>query len=300
MKALLTGASGFLGKAIHRYLIDTGYIVHTLARNGATVNFDLSTGIPKLKEIDLVVHCAGKAHFIPKNDHDRKLFFDINENGTKNLLRGLEKTSVLPKSFVFISSVAVYGCEEGILIDETSDLKAEDAYGRSKINAENAIMDWCIKNNVRFSILRLPLLIGKNPPGNLASMIHAISKGYYFNVAGGAAKKSMVLIEDVAAIIPKAAEIGGIYNLTDGFHPSFKELSNHLASQLNKGKILNLPDPLARIIAIIGDLFGNRAPINSSKLKKMTADLTFNDSKAKHALGWDPQLVLNTYIIGTL
>ncbi len=107
----------------------------------------------------------------------------------------------------------------------------------------------------------------------------------------------MVLAEDVAKIIPKVAEIGGIYNLTDGYHPSFKELSMLIAKQLNKKPPLNLPSFLVRIIAFAGDLLGSRAPLNSDKLKKITSDLTFDDTKARRILDWNPSLVLEGFRI---
>jgi hypothetical protein len=134
----------------------------------------------------------------------------------------------------------------------------------------------------------LPLLVDKNPPGNLGAMTRAIQKGYYFNIGGGKAKKSMVLAEDVAKFILKIAPIGGIYNLTDGVHPTFKELSTSIA----KKKLFNLPLRLAKIFAKIGDVLGDKSPLNSIKLKKITSDLTFDDSKAREK-GWNPQAVLD-------
>lgn len=137
--------------------------------------------------------------------------------------------------------------------------------------------------------------MGPDAPGNLGAMIKGIQKGYYFNIAGGKAKKRMVLAEDVAKNILKVAEIGGIYNLNDGYHPSFSELSNHIAFQLGKGKTMNMPLWLARIIANFGDLLGNKVPLNTNKLKKITSDLTFDDSKAREAFGWNPTPVLKGF-----
>lgn len=104
-----------------------------------------------------------------------------------NLLRGLEKNK-LPKEFVFISSLAVYGKEEEVNINENYPLNAKDPYVLSKINSEKLIQDWCKKDNVICTILRLPLLVGESPPGNLGAMIKA-NKGYYFNIGGDKAKK---------------------------------------------------------------------------------------------------------------
>lgn len=293
MKILLTGASGFLGKIIYNKLVEQKKQVMTLSRAGAMINIDLSKVIPNLENVDLVVHSAGKAHFVPKSEAEKQEFFDVNVKGTENLLLGLSNLSILPNSFVFISSVAVYGCESGKLINESYGLNAKDPYGRSKIEAERIVEQWCKTNDVICVILRLPLLVGVNPPGNLGSMIKGIENGYYFNIGGGKARKSMVLAEDVADFIPKVAAVGGIYNLTDGTHPDFFQLSSVLSKQKNKKKPFSIPLIIANIIGHIGDLFGRKILINSSKLKKITTDLTFDDSKVRREQDWKPRSILD-------
>lgn len=296
MKVLLTGASGFLGAALHRSLAD--FVITTLGR-GADSNIvcNLSAQIPLLPSVDLVIHMAGKAHIVPKTEEERMDFFNVNVKGTQHLLKGLEEASKLPKSFVFISSVAVYGVEIGEDINEDHPLKAVEPYGKSKIMAEELVQEWCSKNNVICSILRLPLLAGSNPPGNLGAMIKGIKNGYYFNIKGSNAKKSIVLTQDVAQVIPKVADIGGIYNLTDGYHPTFSELSLKISKQLNKSEPLQMPWWLAKSIALIGDVLGPKFPLNSSKLHKITSNLTFDDAKARANFQWNPKLVLNEFNI---
>ncbi|ASU33655.1 NAD-dependent epimerase/dehydratase family protein [Mucilaginibacter xinganensis] len=290
MITLLTGSSGFFGSEYIKLWKPDPII--TLGRKNSVVKADLSIQVPQIDAVDLVVHAAGKAHAVPGTDLEKKEFFNVNVTGTKNLLLALENAPLLPRYFVFISSVAVYGLETGNLVDEDSPLLAVDPYGKSKIEAEKLVTDWCKKNNVICTILRLPLLAGKNPPGNLKSMINGIKAGYYFNIAGGKAKKSMVMALDVAKIIPKAAVVGGIYNLTDQHHPSFLELSSLMAKQLGKKRPLNIPKWVASLLAKTGDALGSKAPINSNKLSKIISDLTFDDSKAQHKIGWKPGAVL--------
>ena len=293
---LLTGVSGFLGKIINK-TIDNNFGIQTLSRNSGTYKLDLSNNIPHfIDEFDIVIHSAGKAHSLPKNVIENELFFNVNVQGTENLLRGIELIGSFPKSFVFISSVAVYGLDQGEAIDENAHLQAKDPYGLSKIRAEQLVLEWCERNNVICTILRLPLLVGENPPGNLGAMILAINKGYYFNISGGKAKKSMVLADDVAKIILKASQIGGIYNLTDGYHPNFFELSNAITKQNKKSNPLNIPFFIAKGIALVGDLVGSKFPLNSYKLKKITTDLTFDDTKARQVLGWKPTKVIDYYL----
>jgi len=295
MKVLLTGSSGFLGSGIIKLFTDCQIV--TLARAHAVIVADLKVNQPDLPSTDLVIHAAGKAHVVPKTEAEKQEFFDVNVTGTQNLLKGIENAPQLPKYFVFISSVAVYGLEKGHLISEDAPLLAKDPYGRSKIAAEKIIEEWCFKNNVVCTILRLPLLAGPNPPGNLKSMISGIKKGYYFNIAGGKAQKSIVLAQDIAEIIPTVAKVGGIYNLTDGYHPNFSELSQLIAKQLGKSKPLNMPMWIAKLLAKIGDWLGSKAPVNSDKLNKIISDLTFDDSKAKGILGWKPTRILTGFKI---
>jgi nucleoside-diphosphate-sugar epimerase len=295
MNILITGSTGFLGGKI-RNVLQYNYSTLGLSRSNTDYNIDLQSDIPRfIKNFDIVIHTAGKAHLVPKSDKENAAFFGVNVQGTQNLLSGIELSVSFPKSFVFISTVAVYGVDQGDNINENSPLLAKDPYGLSKIQAEQLVLEWCQKNNVICTILRLPLLVGENPPGNLGAMIHGIKKGYYFNIAGGLARKSMVLAEDVANILLKVSEIGGIYNLTDGYHPNFYELSNAITKQNSKRKIFNMPFSIAKSIALVGDVGGTKFPLNSSKFRKITTDLTFDDTKAREVLGWNPNKVLDYY-----
>lgn len=295
MNILITGSTGFLGS----YLLSEFKTnkVDSLSRRASTINCSLDISQPKFtKKYDLVIHSAGLAHVESPSLKSEDKFYNINVLGTVNLLKGFEK-SFIPKCLVFISSVSVYGLVEGEKINEEAPLLASDSYGKSKIEAERIVYEWCKNYNVVLTILRLPLVAGINPPGNLKSMIKWIKKGYYFNIGGGRAKKSMVMASDVAKYILKAAIAGGIYNLTDGYNPSIKELSQKIASQCGRFFLPNLPFFIAKIIAKIGDNIGRNSPFNSKKLQKITSTLTFDDSKARKAFGWNPDSVLDQFKI---
>ena len=296
MKILLTGASGFLGKTIHN-AFDNSTEITTLGRSSdADVNCDLSTQIPILPMVEMVIHAAGKAHVVPKNEEERMDFDKVNIQGTRNLLIALENNVSL-KKIVFISSVAVYGLIKGTDIKEDAPLQATDAYGKSKIAAEKLIIDWCTARNIDYYILRLPLIAGKNAPGNLGAMVKGIKSGKYLSIGKGAATKSIVLDNDIAKFIPTIKGASGIYNLTDGYHPSFRELENKIAKFYNKRNPTSFPFFTIKLLAIAGDLIGAKFPLNSNKLNKITSTLTFNDSKAREVLQWTPQEVLKAWQI---
>ncbi len=296
-KLLFTGASGFLGYNI-RPLLEKKYDVHTIGlTDDDDIKINMAKEVPPINtHYDVVLHAAGKAHVVPKREEEKQVFFDVNYQGTVNLCKALENAG-LPKALIFISTVAVYGCEYGDLITEDHPLEGDSPYAKSKIMAEEYLTDWCKDHGVVLGILRPSLLAGRKAPGNLGAMVNGIKKGFYMNIAGGKVVKSILMAEDIAHLVPLLEEKGGIYNVCDTRQPSFGEISLSVARQLGKGKPLNIPYWLAWCLAKVGDLLGSKAPINSYKLEKMTKSLTFSNEKAKHELGWEPLDVLDNYKI---
>ena len=294
-RLLFTGGTGFLGKNVmpilkERYEVETCGIT-----SDDMIKANLAKEVPVLdKHYDVVLHACGKAHVVPKTEAEKQAFFDVNYQGTVNLCAALEKVGV-PKALVFISTVAVYGCEYGDLITEEHPLNGDTPYAKSKIMAEEYLTEWCKKNDVVLGILRPSLLAGKNAPGNLGAMVNGVRKGFYMNIAGGKVIKSILMAEDIARIMPALIKKGGVYNVCDTRQPSFGELSVSVAKQLGKRKPISIPYWMAWCMAKVGDLLGSKAPINSYKLEKMTKSLTFSNEKARRELGWEPLDVLENY-----
>lgn len=243
-------------------------------------------------DIDTVIHSAAKAHVVPQSADEEALFYQINTQGTKNLCAALEAANKMPRQFVFISTIAVYGLEEGENIDETFPLKGSSPYAKSKILAEQFLQEWTSKHNIILTILRLPLVAGPKPPGNLGAMIKGIQTGKYLSIGKADAKKSIVWAEDVAKLIPHVASIGGVYNLTDGQHPTFGQIEQEIARLLSSKPPIKVPLWFAKCLAMVGDVLGQKFPINSRKLLKITSTLTFNDQKARREINWNPTPVL--------
>lgn len=296
-KLLFTGGTGFLGKNVMPLLAQQYEVTTCGITPDDMIKANLAKGMPVLPEkYDVVLHACGKAHVVPKTEAEKQVFYDVNYNGTIHLCEALERVGV-PKTLIFISTVAVYGCEFGDMIDETHSLDGESPYAKSKIMAEEYLTKWCLDNHVRLGILRPSLLAGKDAPGNLGAMVNGIKKGFYMNIAGGKVVKSILMAEDIARLVPILEEKGGVYNVCDTRQPSFGEISMSVAKQLGKGKPLNIPYWMAWCMAKVGDLLGNKAPINSYKLEKMTKSLTFSNEKARKELGWEPLDVLENYKI---
>ena len=296
-KLLFTGGTGFLGANV-KPILDKQYEVTTIGiteRDEIKANF--VTNLPELPcRYDIVLHAAGKAHVYPKTEAEKKAFYDVNYQGTINLCNALEKVGV-PRAFIFISTMNVYGDKPGNMdTEESRPLVGDSPYSDSKIKAEEFLMKWCKENNVVLGILRPALLAGPNAPGNLGAMVNGIKKGKYLSIAGGKARKSILMAEDIANIVPLVANKGGIYNLCDDHNPSFGELEVSIAKQLGKRKPVSIPYWMAKCLAWVGDIF-SFFPLNSSRLKKIVTSDTWSNEKAKKELGWKPMGVLEHYKI---
>lgn len=297
MKLLFTGASGFLGSNI-RYLLERKYDVWTMSLMPQDdYSVDLAKEIPVLRDnYEIVLHAAGKAHSVPKTEAEKQSFFDVNLQGTKNLCSALEKSG-LPKAFIFISTVAVYGCNYGENITEEHPLKGRVPYAMSKRLAEEYLQKWCYEHKVLLGIIRPPLIAGPNPPGNLGVMINGIRSGKYLSIVGNQTRKSLLMVQDIAALIPLLIEKGGIYNVCDSHQPTFRELEALICRQIGRNLPLSIPYWIAKGMALVGDCLGEKAPINSLKLGKITKPLTFSNEKAVRELGWEPTNVLENFRI---
>ena len=296
-KLLFTGGTGFLGKNVMPILTQKYEVTTCGITPDDMIKANLAKEVPALPgRYDVVLHACGKAHVVPKTEAEKQAFYDVNYQGTINLCSALEKAG-LPKALVFISTVAVYGCEYGDMITEEHPLEGNSPYAESKKMAERYLTDWCAKNGVVLGILRPSLLAGKNAPGNLGAMVNGIKKGFYMNIVGGKVVKSVLMAEDIARLLPLLEEKGGVYNVCDTRQPSFGEMSASVAKQLGKHKPISIPYWMARCMAKVGDLLGSKAPINSYKLEKMTKSLTFSNDKARKELGWEPLDVLTNYKI---
>lgn len=246
MKILLTGGSGFVGKYISRQLQHQALVM--LSRHitkPGDIQQDLRRPFALPQSFDTVIHGAGLAHGKPGS------FNEVNIQGTRNLLAALSRP---PQQLVYISSVAVYGLTSGTMISEHHPTVPTDAYGSSKLKAEQMCRTWCEKHSVRFCALRLPLVVGLEAPGNFGRMVQQLRQGWYLGVGEGAARRSMVLADDLASIVLRAAEVGGTYHLTDGVHPSFCELEDAICQAFGKKSPNHLPLWVARGMAVTGEV----------------------------------------------
>jgi nucleoside-diphosphate-sugar epimerase len=278
IKVFITGSTGFLGKYVSRHFSNAGYGIISPSRN------DLMIELVDNRNIDILIHSAGKAHSASTNKEETKAFFDVNYELTKKITATINQNKIEVNTFVFISTVSVYGLEEGFEVNEDVPLNGNSAYAQSKKMAEEHLQKWAKESGVNLIILRLPLIFGENAPGNLGAMERAVKGRYYFQIGRGEAKRSMVHAKQLAEFLPTLMGKSGIYHLTDGEHNSYNEVAEYFAKKY-KRRIINVPLLPFKIIARVGDLIP-KFPLTSYRLDKLSQSLTFSDQKARRELGW--------------
>lgn len=283
---LLTGHTGFLGSVIYKELKKSFEVV-TLGRNTSCdyqVDFSNWDGILDLKHsIDAIVHIAGLAH--GKSNSDQQMI-DVNSGSVEKLLNLSHLYAI--KNFVLISSVAVYGRSYGLNIDEFTLPKPLHSYGRSKLLAEKMTLQWASQDENRCNVnLRLPLILGSNPPGNLGRLQKSISSGSHIFLKGNEAQKSIVLASDVANFISqwlsKSKKESGTINLCNQTAPTFNWIENAIAE--SGGYIYR---NRLRIKFLWKTVNWMKAKLNISIpfIGKLFYPLTFSDQLAREKFGY--------------
>jgi len=278
VKCFLTGSSGFLGKRILFYLLESGFETKSPKRK------ELLNELLNTTAIDLFIHAAGKAHSTKNTKKEVEEFVEVNVELTKRITQHIDQCKIHLNTFVFISSVAVYGLEEGVDINEEAPLNGNSPYAQSKKIAEEHLQHWSKTNGVNLVILRLPLIFGEDAPGNLGAMERAVKGRYYFQIGKGEAKRSMVHVKQLAEFLPTLIGKSGIYHLTDGIHNSYNEVAMHFAKK-HRRRITNVPLLPFKIVAKLGDVIP-KFPLTSYRVAKLSQSLTFSDQKARRELGW--------------
>lgn len=297
---LISGANGFLGK----YLVDshmrrnvTVCELHRKQPDGVDNDFvvcDLANSVPVISpgSVARVIHTAGLAHDTKGDNYTPEDYFNTNVEGTKNLLKGLELASISVEHFVFISSVSVYGLETGEAISETSELAGLSPYALSKIEAEKLLIQWASKHDIPLLILRLPLVVGANPKGNMRKLQWLSSLGINVRLVPDRARRNLVHAGDVAEYLSTSFNGEGIYNLTDGHSYSFGEIYGFMNSAEESKFSLYVPILILQFAAKVGDFlkrFNLGFPLNSRSMTKITSTLTFDSNAAFENLDWKPE-----------
>lgn len=293
MKVLLTGGSGFLGSYFSSNLDND--IIKLGRKLSNDIVCDLTQNALSVPNyIEKVIHAAGIAHVSYESEENIESLYKSNILITKNLLKTLDNSKVHIKQFIYISSVSVYGVDYGENINEEHSTNPASYYAKNKLECERLITKWASKYDVSLIILRLPLIFGKKPPGNLGKLIHSIKNGFHVSLGNGKARKSIVLAKDVADLCLKISNNKGIFNLTDKCNPSFSDIEKCVSKRFQKKIILRIPHTIIKFFCVIGDFLPESFPLKTKTYNKINNTLTFCDNKASIELNWQPDSVLNS------
>lgn len=282
MKILLTGATGMLGGYLLP-LLNEDNEVKTLQRHDADFICDLAINTPDFGEesFDLVVHAAGST------DDDTSL--DLNIEGTRRLLQGLEKNP--PKELVYLSSWEVYSPDSGENVTEDHQTWASTKVGQSKARAEQLLKEWCGQKDVTLTILRPARMFGKGVHGEMKRLFNDVVNSRYIHVRGNEARLSIVCAIDVAEAVKRLHSIGGLYNITDGKGASWIALAEAMSA--NSGAMKRqtfLPQKWAEAAWRLASwLPAVRASLSPDILAARSKTFTLSDTKVKDTLPeWNP------------
>jgi UDP-glucose 4-epimerase len=299
-RALVTGASGFIGRALCLELTNQGWEVTALLRRPQpgpwrhVVMGDLGRDEidPRdLEGVDTIFHLAGKAHTRARNAAEIAEYEAVHVHGTRSLLRAARQAGV--RACVLLSSVKAMG-EGGVDVwDESTPCSPHNPYGITKLAAERVVLEELpLPCPVA---LRPTLVYGAGSKGNLDLMIRAVRKGFFPAIIFPPNRRSMIHVQDVvqacllAATHPSAC--GQVYILTDGGEYSTNEMLAWIHEALGKKAGPAVPYAALRVGAALGDMLerlGVHAPLNGDMLAKLAGSARYSSVKMRRELGFDP------------
>ena len=200
-KILITGENSYIGNSFQNWVSQYKgeYEVDTIS-----VRDDKWKSI-SFSEYDVVLHVAGIAH-IKETEENKSLYYKVNRDLAIDVARKSKEDGI--KQFVLLSSMSVYGMDQGIITTNTIE-KPKSSYGISKLEAENEIKN-LIDEKFVVSILRPPMVYGKGCKGNYVSLDKLTNKVSFFPKVEN--KRSMIHIDNLSEFIRIIIDenIGGI------------------------------------------------------------------------------------------
>ncbi len=220
---LVTGSNGYLGSSFinqykNKYKFENFSL---LTQKLEDINFD---------SVDIVLHCAALVH--QKIEHSYEKYHEINVEYPLKLAKLAKENGV--KQFVFISTIAVYGEDEEKL-DENTVCNPITPYGKSKLAAEKELLKLNDDNFV-VSVIRPPMVYGKNAPGNIDSLIKLVKKLPIIPLGGIENKRSFISIQNLCHMIDEiiTQQKSGIFLASDDESLSTTRLIELIAKNLDK------------------------------------------------------------------
>lgn len=275
MKISITGATGFVGSNLSKYLEDKGNVVGKLSLRNPEWILN--------KNADVIIHLAGKAHDTANTSADDE-YFKVNRDLTIQLFEEFLNSEI--RDFIYFSSVkATADTIEGIL-DENHTSDPKTPYGKSKLEAENYLLSKNLPENKRLFIIRPCMIHGPGNKGNLNLLYKVVEKGIPWPLANFENRRSFLSIDNLNYLADKIINSdipSGIYNFADDKAISTNELVTIIAKTSGKReKLWHISAGLISGVAKLGDKI--KLPLNTERLKKLTENYVVSNQKIKTAL----------------
>jgi nucleoside-diphosphate-sugar epimerase len=306
-RVLVTGADGFVGKAVCRRLLESGCTPRAGLRNaspwpalqaatpglnefailgdlGANPNLNAA-----LAEVSAVVHLAARVHVM--NDTARNPLHEfrrVNVGGTASLARAAAEEGV--RRFVFVSTVKVNGESTAGRPFTEQDLPApQDPYAVSKWEAEEALRRISAETGLEVAIIRSPLVYGPGVRANFLRLMRLVERGLPLPLPDTNNRRSLIGVGNLAdclvRCITHSAAASQTFMVSDGEDVSTRELVVRMAPLLGRSaRFLPVPELILRLAA---RLVGKRSAID-----RLLGSLEIDSSKIRRTLDWEPPVTL--------
>ncbi len=298
LSVLLTGASGFIGGRLAALVSDDFYLRQIFRVEPSEkpisdyvlceINDDCNWS-KVLKGIDVVVHCAGRAHLLNDKSNDPIAEFrKVNVDMTLCLAQAAVDFGI--KRFVFLSSIGVNGNMNSSPFLETDIPLPIENYAISKLEAEQGLRDIALSSGLEVVIIRPPLVYGANAPGNFGKLMQLSYKNIPLPFGVIKNNRSFIALDNLVSFIalcidhPKAAN--EIFLISDGEDVSTTELLQKVAKAFGKKSFL-IPVPVG-LMTFFAKLLGKEDVAN-----RLFGSLQVDSSKARNLLNWKPVISMD-------
>ncbi len=304
-KVLITGAAGFVGRALCHELLAAGYGVRAVVRGrslkipGAENALEVVQvpGIGRIADwgemvrgVDYVAHLAAHVHQMrPSGQIDHEAYARINTGATERLAKA---AAGRVKRMVYLSTVKVHG--EATPPDrpfrESDAPNPMDDYAVSKWEAEQALRRLADTHGLEYCVLRPPLVYGPRVGANFLRLMRLVNKGLPIPLGAVNNKRSMVYVGNLVAAVmvclehPAAA--GGTYLVSDGEDVSTAELLRRVAGAMGRRvRLLPVPGVLLRATA--------KTTGKSAEVDRLLDSLVLDSGLMRRQLAWNPPFTMD-------